>query len=232
MADMTGMTGAASSSAARTDDAIIGRAGGMPDASSSMSAGVADAAGSDCGMAWGGGVPSPRAQVLVTVPVFSLLGLTEEPATLDGYGPIPPSMARQLIAEGAESFHRVLIDPRDGAPLEIGRTSYRVTKAQRQWLRLRDGKCPFPGCSNHSLDNEADHLLAWAHGGTTGIKNLGQPCPKPPPAPPHHRLETHGGHQQRTARVDFPYRTALPQRTPRLGTTPLARTMASVCRRN
>ncbi|MET3174366.1 UNVERIFIED_ORG: hypothetical protein ABIB52_002217, partial [Arthrobacter sp. UYCu721] len=129
-----------------------------------------------------GGVPSPRAQVLITVPVLSLLGVTEEPATLDGYGPIPPSMARRLLADGAESFHRVLTDPRDGAPLEIGRTSYRLTKAQRQWLRLRDGKCPFPGCSNHSLDNEADHLLAWAHGGTTGINNLGQPCPK------HHRL--------------------------------------------
>ncbi len=126
--------------------------------------------------------PSQRAQVLVTVPVFALLGLTDEPAMLDGYGPIPPSMARQLVADGAESFHRVLIDPRDGAPLEIGRTSYRVTKAQRQWLRLRDGKCPFPGCSNHSLDNEADHLLAWAHNGPTGITNLGQPCPK------HHRL--------------------------------------------
>ncbi|GAB2745918.1 hypothetical protein GCM10027038_49940 [Arthrobacter bambusae] len=128
-------------------------------------------------------VPSPRAQVLVTVPVLSLLGATDEPAVLDGYGPIPPSMARALVAEGAESFHRVLTDPRDGAPLEIGRTSYRLTKAQRQWLRLRDGKCPFPGCNNHSLDNEADHLLAWAHGGTTGITNLGQPCPK------HHRLK-------------------------------------------
>ncbi|MBE4716916.1 HNH endonuclease signature motif containing protein [Pseudarthrobacter sp. AB1] len=127
-------------------------------------------------------IPSPKAQVLVTVPLFALMGLTDEPAMLDGYGPIPPSMARQLIADGAESFHRVLTDPRDGAPLEIGRTSYRVTKAQRQWLRLRDGKCPFPGCSNHSLDNEADHILAWAHGGTTGISNLGQPCHK------HHRL--------------------------------------------
>ncbi|MET3720805.1 hypothetical protein ABIB27_002666 [Arthrobacter sp. UYEF21] len=30
-------------------------------------------------------------------------------------------MARQLIAD---SFPRVLTDPRDGAPLEIGRTSY------------------------------------------------------------------------------------------------------------
>jgi len=129
------------------------------------------------------GVPTPRAQVLVTVPVFSLLGVTEEPAVLDGYGPIPPSMARRLIAEGADSFYRVLVDPRDGAPLEIGRTSYRLTKPLRQWLRLRDGKCPFPGCSNASLDNDADHLLAWADGGTTGISNLGQPCRK------HHRLK-------------------------------------------
>jgi hypothetical protein len=119
---------------------------------------------------------------LITVPVMALLGVTEEPAMLDGYGPIPPSMARRLVADGAESFRRVLIDPRDGAPLEIGRSSYRVTKAQRQWLRLRDGRCPFPGCSNQSLDNEADHVLAWAAGGTTGVSNLGQPCRR------HHRL--------------------------------------------
>ncbi|HJV98831.1 MAG TPA: DUF222 domain-containing protein [Arthrobacter sp.] len=129
-----------------------------------------------------GRVPSPAAQVLVTVPVFALMGLTDEPADLDGYGPIPASMARSLVADGASSFHRVLTDPRDGAPLEIGRDSYRIPAALRRWLRLRDGKCPFPGCSNQSLDNEADHLLAWADGGTTGISNLGQPCPK------HHRL--------------------------------------------
>jgi hypothetical protein len=128
-------------------------------------------------------IPSPRAQVLVTVPVFALMGLTDEPAVLDGYGPIPPSMARALVADGAESFHRVLTDPRDGAPLEISRDSYRIPKALRQWLRLRDGKCQFPGCSNPSLDNEADHLKAWASGGTTGISNLTQLCPK------HHRLK-------------------------------------------
>jgi hypothetical protein len=130
-----------------------------------------------------GEVPPPRAQVLVTVPVFSLLGAAGEPAMLDGYGPIPASMARDLVANGADSFYRVLVDPRDGAPLEIGRTSYRLTKAMRNWLRMRDGKCSFPGCNNHSLDNEADHLLAWHKGGTTGISNLGQPCPK------HHRLK-------------------------------------------
>ncbi|MDQ0635846.1 hypothetical protein QFZ40_003755 [Arthrobacter pascens] len=141
-----------------------------------------NAGGTSTGTTTTAGVASPKAQVLVTVPVFALMGLTDEPATLDGYGPIPASMARKLVADGADSFHRVLTDPRDGAPLEIGRTSYRIPTAMRQWLRMRDGKCPFPGCNNHSLDNEADHRLAWAHGGTTGISNLGQPCRK------HHKL--------------------------------------------
>jgi hypothetical protein len=180
MAGTAGITGTAGTS---------GLTGGAGVASSSA-AGSATGLAGDMNSPAGGpglGVPSPRAQVLITVPVMALLGLTDEPAMLDGYGPIPPSMARQLIADGAESFHRVLIDPRDGAPLEIGRTSYRVTKAQRQWLRLRDGKCPFPGCSNQSLDNEADHLQAWAHGGATGIKNLGSPCPR------HHRLKHASG---------------------------------------
>jgi len=120
---------------------------------------------------------------LVTVPVFSLLGLSDEPAILDGYGPIPPSMARRLVADGAPSFLRVLTEPRDGAPLEIGRTSYRLTKPMRQWIRLRDARCTFPSCNNHSLDNDADHILAWADGGGTGVANLGQPWPK------HHRLK-------------------------------------------
>jgi hypothetical protein len=131
-------------------------------------------------------------------------------------------MARDLVANGAGSFYRVLVDPRDGAPLEIGRTSYRVSKAMRNWLRLRDGKCPFPGCNNTSLDNEADHILAWHRGGTTGISNLGQPCPK------HHKLRHTSGWKptpattNRTTRLDLTRRPALHKRTPGLETTPLA----------
>jgi len=129
--------------------------------------------------------PMPRADVLVTVPVFSLLGLTDEPAELDGLGPIPASMARKLVADGADSFYRVLVDPRDGAPLEIGRKNYRLTETIKRWIRMRDAKCTFPGCTNHTPDNEADHLQAWEHGGTTGTSNLAQLCPK------HHRLKHH-----------------------------------------
>ncbi|BCW53966.1 MULTISPECIES: HNH endonuclease signature motif containing protein [unclassified Arthrobacter] len=130
-----------------------------------------------------GKVPTPRADVLVTVPVFALLGLTDEPAVLNGMGPIPASMARRLVADGAESFYRVLVDPRDGAPLEIGRTRYRLPETIKQWIRMRDRKCTFPGCTNHTPDNHTDHLTAWEHGGRTAVRNLAQLCPK------HHRLK-------------------------------------------
>ncbi|MHC6230262.1 HNH endonuclease signature motif containing protein [Arthrobacter sp. MMS24-T111] len=132
-----------------------------------------------------GMIPTPRADVLVTVPVFSLLGLTEEPAVLDGFGPIPASMARRLVAGGAESFYRVLVDPRDGAPLEIGGTRYRLPETLKKWIRLRDGKCTFPGCTNHTPDNDTDHLTPWHHSGRTDVGNLAQLCPK------HHRLKHH-----------------------------------------
>ncbi|MFE8887915.1 HNH endonuclease [Pseudarthrobacter enclensis] len=132
-------------------------------------------------------IPAPRADVLVTIPIFTLLGSTDEPADLDGYGPIPAAMARQLVTNGTNSFYRVLVDPRNGAPLEIGRTSYRLTEAMKRWIRMRDGHCTFPGCTNPSTDNDTDHLTAWHHHGTTGVSNLAQLCPK------HHRLKHNSG---------------------------------------
>ncbi len=132
-------------------------------------------------------VPAPKADVLVTIPLFTLMGTTDEPADLDGYGPIPAAMARKLVADGATSFYRVLVDPRTGAPLEIGRTSYRLTEAMKRWIRMRDGHCTFPGCTNPSTDNDTDHLTAWQHHGTTGVSNLAQLCPK------HHRLKHNSG---------------------------------------
>lgn len=145
-----------------------------------------------------GNVPVPKADVLVTVPVLALFDITDEPANLDGYGPIPASMARKLLANGASSFYRVLVDPRDGAPLEIGRTSYRLTKAMKKALQIRDGKCTFPGCNNPSLDNDTDHLQAWQHGGHTGISNLAQLCPK------HHRLKHNSGWEPTPASTTEP----------------------------
>jgi hypothetical protein len=141
----------------------------------------------DCTM---DGIGAPRAEVLVTVPVFSLMGLTDEPAELEGYGPIPPSMARKLAAEAPE-FVRILVHPHTGEPLSIGKEHYRVPARMRTWLRNRDGKCVFPGCSTVTAHTEADHLKAFEHGGTTGQENLGNTCVR------HHYLKHHPDQKDR-----------------------------------
>jgi len=79
-----------------------------------------------------------RANVYVTVPVLTLMGQSEQPGTLEGFGPIDPETARQL-AGTATSFTRILVHPETGAVLSFGRTKYQVPKELKKWLELRDG---------------------------------------------------------------------------------------------
>jgi hypothetical protein len=134
------------------------------------------------------GAPSDDAaivpRVLVTVPVLSLLGHTDEPAELDGYGPIDADTARRLAAH-APSFQRILTHPETGAHLSYGRTSYRVPADLAGYLRARDGTCRFPGCGRRAGNCDLDHTTAWAHDGHTRHDNLAHLCRK------HHRLK-HG----------------------------------------
>jgi hypothetical protein len=88
------------------------------------------------------GVVSPR--VYVTVPVLTLLGHSDAPAELDGYGPIDAETARRLAAH-APSFQRILTHPETGAYLSYGRDKYRVPADLAGYLRVRDGVCRFPG---------------------------------------------------------------------------------------
>ncbi|GAB3618664.1 hypothetical protein GCM10027416_32210 [Okibacterium endophyticum] len=123
-----------------------------------------------------------RPTVHVTVPVLSLLGLSDEPAQLDGYGPIDPDTARELCAE-APSFTRILAHPETGAVLSVGRDSYTVPADLRRALRVRDGTCRFPGCGRAAARSDLDHTLDWQYGGTTELTNLAHLCPK------HHMLK-------------------------------------------
>jgi hypothetical protein len=82
------------------------------------------------------------AQVAVTVPVLSLLGATDEPGELDGYGPIDAETARRLAAH-APTLRRLLVHPETGAVLSYGRASYRAGADLAGYLRIRDGRCRF-----------------------------------------------------------------------------------------
>ena len=121
----------------------------------------------------GGNVPetAPRVAVGVLVPMMTLLGLSEEPATLDGYGPIDGETARRLAAH-APSFHRILTHPVSGTILDVDRTVYRPPADLTRWLRLRDGTCRFPGCGRSAMHCDLDHNIRWSRGGPTAADNL------------------------------------------------------------
>ena len=116
-----------------------------------------------------------RATVHVTVPVLSLLGVSDAPAELEGYGPIDPITAKKLAA-GAPSFHRILTHPETGVVLSVGRDSYTVPRDLRRWLIIRDETCRFPGCNRAARRSDADHSLDWQHSGTTVHDNLAHLC--------------------------------------------------------
>ena len=126
----------------------------------------------------GGIVPT----VVLTVPALSLLGRSDEPAELEGFGPIDVETARELCAL-APSFIRVLTHPETGAVLSVGRERYRPPADLKAALAVRDETCRFPGCRRRAMRCDLDHAVAWEHGGSTDIDNLEHLCRK------HHRLK-------------------------------------------
>jgi len=114
--------------------------------------------------------------VLVSVPVLTLLGKSDEPGSLEGYGPIDPDTARRLAGK-AKSFVRILTHPETGTVLSVGKTRYKVPKDMRLWLRLRDETCRGPcGCNTVALHCEVDHTVEWHAGGETKVENLAFLC--------------------------------------------------------
>jgi Domain of unknown function (DUF222) len=99
------------------------------------------------------------ADVAVTVPVLTLVGESETPATLDGWVPVDLRTAT-LLAADAKSFIRLLTHPETGAVLSVGRKHYKVPKDLRRYLQPRDLTCRFPGWS---VDQPADGcgILTW-----------------------------------------------------------------------
>jgi hypothetical protein len=127
----------------------------------------------------------PAAQINVTVPVLTLLGVDDAPAELEGYGPIPAEIARRLAAH-APSFTRLLTHPESGAVLSVGRTSYAVPADLKRWLRVRDRTCRHPGCCVPAARCELDHTRPWSQAGGTDHDNLAHLCRK------HHMLKSEG----------------------------------------
>ena len=123
--------------------------------------------------------------VNLTIDLPTLLGLSENPGQLSGYGAIPATVARELAADG--KWRKFITDPTTGNLLDFGRESYLPPQALRDFLLARDKTCRFPGCRRSGVKGEIDHAVPWEEGGETSRSNLGLLCKR------HHQLKTHGG---------------------------------------
>jgi hypothetical protein len=122
-------------------------------------------------------------KVGLLIPVMSLLGHSDEPASLEGYGPIDIATAKRLAAS-APSFYRILTHPITGTILDIDKTTLRIPADMRRWLEIRDQICIFPGCGKRARHCEIDHTKDRQYGGITKVTNLAHMCKK-------HHIEKH-----------------------------------------
>jgi len=122
-------------------------------------------------------------QVHVTVSLETLMGLTEDPGLLAGYGPVSADNARDLAMQGP--WRGVVLGPYRQAEA-ISTDKYRPTALLKEFATVSaGGDCTAPGCTRPI--QELDHVVPWPKGQTTatGIKGL---CAW------HHHLKTHGNY--------------------------------------
>ena len=99
-------------------------------------------------------------------------------------GPHVPAETSRRIA--CDSTVVAIKEDENGEPLSIGRRSRSIPPPMRRALRIRDGGCRFPGCTNARFV-DGHHIKHWADGGETSLDNLVSLCRH------HHHLVHEGG---------------------------------------
>ena len=130
------------------------------------------------------------AQLNVTVPAGALLGFDDQPAELEGFGPISAEVARTLAADAV--WRRLLTDPASGALLDYGTVTYTPPQALRDHVIARDRTCRWPTCSRPATTSQLVHTQPHrpdGTGGATADHNLA------PLHDRHHNDKTHHGFQ-------------------------------------
>jgi hypothetical protein len=120
------------------------------------------------------------------VPISTLLGCDEQPAHLDGYGPITAALARHLATDDTGTWRRLVTDD-TGQLLDHGRKTYRPPANLTHHIITRDNTCTFPGCRHPAKLCDLDHSNAWSNGGGTDPNNVAALCQR------HHHAKHHAG---------------------------------------
>lgn len=102
----------------------------------------------------------------------ALLSENDEPAHVDGYGPMPASWVRRIIRETTDPAQRIAIRRLFRGPgrlVKLETASRLMTAALRHLIIIRDQLCRTPWCG--APIRQADHVQAHADGGPTSLLN-------------------------------------------------------------
>jgi hypothetical protein len=112
-------------------------------------------------------------QTHVVVADDVLFGTREEAAHLDGHGPIPAELARELVKtashEGLAQLRRLYVKPETGELVAADSKCRFFTAGLGMFIDLRDQFCRTPWCD--APIRHHDHLKPVAAGGATSMSN-------------------------------------------------------------
>lgn len=119
-------------------------------------------------------VPEPVAVNLV-MSDQTLLGGAESPAVVDGYGPIPAVVARNLVSSAVAddrsrcTLRRLYAHPKTGRLMAMESRSRRFPHGLADFIALRDQRCRTPYCD--APIRHRDHAQPRNRGGPTNADN-------------------------------------------------------------
>jgi len=144
----------------------------------------------------------------------ALLGVDDEPAHLDGFGPIPAELAREIVVGACSRketvwLRRLFTSPATGELVAADAKSRLFPPSLSRFVRLRDRVCRTPWCD--APIRHTDHAEDWDRGGETSLVNAQGLCEacnhakqapgwraRPGPEPGHLETTTPTGHTYAT----------------------------------
>ncbi|MGN6129662.1 MAG: DUF222 domain-containing protein [Nocardioidaceae bacterium] len=122
-----------------------------------------------------------RPVIVVTVPVSTLIGASDQPGLLSGDSPLPADLVRRIAADPDSTWYRLLTDDQ-GHAVHLSTTAYQPTPPIWRTVITRDRTCVWPGCRRPSTQCQTDHRTPHP-AGPTSANNLWPLCPR------HHKAK-------------------------------------------
>ncbi|EGD43655.1 putative HNH endonuclease domain protein [Nocardioidaceae bacterium Broad-1] len=116
----------------------------------------------------------PRIEVKIVMTADSLTNDTDQPALVEGYGPVPAAWAREALADAEVFVRRLFTDPA-GQLVAMESRSRKAPDGLAEFIATRDGGiCRTVGCD--APIRNIDHIQRHTDGGKTTAENLQGLC--------------------------------------------------------